>query len=61
MLIDEDIEKPTTEKSKDSPTEQKDYSDLTDKELNIMMQESIDNEDYETASKIRDELNKRKK
>lgn len=32
---------------------------LTDDELNQQMQEAVDNEDYELASKIRDELNKR--
>ena len=60
MLIDEDTEKPSTDSKKDASTEQKEYKELTDKELNDMMQSSIDNEDYEAASKIRDELNKRK-
>jgi hypothetical protein len=32
---------------------------LTDEELNQQMQEAVENEDYELASKIRDELNKR--
>ncbi|MCR9172025.1 MAG: bifunctional nuclease family protein [bacterium] len=32
---------------------------LTDDELNQQMQEAVDNEDYELASKIRDELNRR--
>lgn len=32
---------------------------LTDEELNQQMQDAVDNEDYELASKIRDELNKR--
>jgi len=32
---------------------------LTDDELNQKMQEAVDNEDYELASKIRDELNRR--
>jgi len=32
---------------------------LTDDELNQQMQEAVENEDYELASKIRDELNKR--
>ncbi|PWL24006.1 MAG: hypothetical protein DCO96_15570 [Fluviicola sp. XM-24bin1] len=32
---------------------------LTDDELNQQIQEAVDNEDYELASKIRDELNRR--
>ena len=32
---------------------------LTDEELNLQMEEAVANEDYELASKIRDELNKR--
>ncbi len=32
---------------------------LTDDELNKQMQDAVENEDYELASKIRDELNKR--
>ncbi len=32
---------------------------LTDEELNKQMQDAVENEDYELASKIRDELNKR--
>jgi len=45
---------------KENDEKEKKISDFTDNELNTMMQEAIDNEDYETASKIRDELNKRK-
>jgi len=59
MMIDDD-EKQKTEPDKDKSAEKKDYKDLSDKELNKMMQKAINNEDYETASKIRDELNKRK-
>lgn len=36
-----------------------DYTSKSDKELNKMLQEALDKEDYEKASKIRDELNKR--
>jgi bifunctional DNase/RNase len=36
-----------------------DLSTKSDKELNKMLQEALDEEDYEKASKIRDELNKR--
>ena len=34
-------------------------SSLTTEELNNLLQEAIDHEDYERASEIRDELNKR--
>lgn len=36
-----------------------DFTSKSEKELNKMLQEAIDDEDYEKASKIRDELNKR--
>ncbi|MFN7013837.1 MAG: bifunctional nuclease domain-containing protein [Bacteroidia bacterium] len=36
-----------------------DFSTKSDKELNKMLQDALDEEDYEKASKIRDELNKR--
>lgn len=37
------------------------YAQYSEKELNDMINEAIQNEDYEKASKIRDELKKRKK
>lgn len=37
-----------------------DFSSKSDKELNKMLQDALDDEDYEKASKIRDELNKRR-
>jgi len=37
------------------------YSQYTEKELNEMINEAVQNEDYEKASVIRDELKKRKK
>ncbi len=36
-----------------------DYSSKSDKDLNKMLQDALDEEDYEKASKIRDELKKR--
>ena len=36
------------------------YSNASPEELKEMLQSAIGNEDYEKASKIRDELNKRK-
>jgi len=37
------------------------YSQYTEKELNEMINEAVQNEDYEKASVIRDELKRRKK
>lgn len=61
MLFDEDKGKfvENSEDSKSKDTEKK-YIDMTDDELNKLMEESVKNEDYETASLIRDEFKKRK-
>lgn len=61
MLFDEDSGK-FVDNMKDSKSEDREikYIDMSDDELNKLMEESINNEDYETASLIRDELNKRK-
>lgn len=37
-----------------------DFSNLSDEEINKLMNNAIANEDYEKAAKLRDELNKRK-
>lgn len=61
MLFDEDSGRLVSDKD-DKPKEpEAKYSDMNDDELKKLMNESINNEDYETASIIRDELNKRKK
>lgn len=39
---------------------QSEFENYTENELNEMINEAINNEDYERASKIRDELNRRK-
>lgn len=52
-LISESLEEETVESGSGS------LESLTDEELNQQMQDAVDNEDYELASKIRDELNKR--
>lgn len=52
-FIAESMEEESTEKSSNS------LESLTDEELNKQMQDAVDNEDYELASKIRDELNRR--
>lgn len=52
-LIAESMEEESTEKGGNT------LESLTDDELNKQMQDAVDNEDYELASKIRDELNRR--
>ena len=44
-----------------SPTGKEEYKVKSTEELKAMLQTAIDDEQYETASKIRDELNQRKK
>jgi len=60
MLFDDESGKFVETDKSDEETIPKDYSEMTEDELNKLMEESVINEDYETASKIRDELNKRK-
>ena len=43
-----------------SSASQIDYSDCTSEELNELLDSAITDEDYEKASEIRDEINKRK-
>lgn len=52
-LIAESMEEESADKSGNT------LESLTDDELNKQMQEAVENEDYELASKIRDELNRR--
>lgn len=64
ILLDEDGELPESEI--DEPVvapieEEEEYKAYSDEDLELKLQEAIDNEDYEGASKIRDELNKRNK
>jgi bifunctional DNase/RNase len=66
IMIDEDMEKTqTSQKSpripSNSPEEEEvSFSQLSLDELKEMLQSAVENEEYEKASKIRDELNKRK-
>jgi bifunctional DNase/RNase len=64
ILLDEDGELP--ESDIDEPaiapiSEGEEYTSFSAEDLELKLQEAIDNEDYEGASKIRDELNKRNK
>jgi uncharacterized protein len=66
IMIDEEIEKnETSQKSSTIPShsgeeEEISFSQLSMEELHEMLQSAVENEEYEKASKIRDELNKRK-
>ncbi|KAF0237893.1 MAG: hypothetical protein FD181_1478 [Prolixibacteraceae bacterium] len=65
IILDlEDEESPvrnTQNKEEYSEPEVSTYSQYTEKELNEMINEAVQNEDYEKASIIRDELKRRKK
>jgi len=62
ILMEEEAEltKSPEQKAETEPVEQISFADATLEELNEMLQGAIENEEYEKASKIRDELNKRK-
>ena len=63
-IIMDDMEKPTVEKSEDAPINKGNTEptlDLLDLDaLEALLQEAIDNEDYQKAAQIRDEINRRK-
>ena len=67
IMIDEEMEKTQTSPKSpvipsDSPEEEEEvsFSQLSLVELQELLQSAVENEEYEKASKIRDELNKRK-
>jgi bifunctional DNase/RNase len=66
IMIDEEMEKTQTSSKSpvipsDSPEEEEvSFSQLSLVELQELLQSAVENEEYEKASKIRDELNKRK-
>jgi hypothetical protein len=68
IMIDEEMEKSQTSQksstihspSQDEEVEEVSFSQLSLVELKEMLQSAVENEEYEKASKIRDELNKRK-
>ena len=63
-IIMDDMEKPTVDKSEDAPINKGNTEptlDLLDLDaLEALLQEAIDNEDYQKAAQIRDEINRRK-
>lgn len=68
IVLDDDIEVSSISEAplsevKDSPkvTENEEYKSKSTEELKSMLQTALDEEKYEMASKIRDELNQRKK
>ncbi len=62
ILMEEDQENSKSDELlQDIPSpEQSSYSDYSREELSQMLQSAVENEEYEKASRIRDELNKRK-
>ncbi|MCK9220081.1 MAG: bifunctional nuclease family protein [Bacteroidales bacterium] len=59
MDEDNDLTKPE-EKVEDPAASPESFSDIPISDLKNMLREAVENEEYEKASKIRDELNKRK-
>lgn len=57
----EDLEEPATEELPEVPISMDDLSKLTENELKNLLESAIDEENYEKASKIRDELSNRGK
>jgi uncharacterized protein len=62
ILMEEEAEilKQEEPVAEEDPAEHTSFADATLTELREMLQSAIENEEYEKASKIRDELNKRK-
>jgi uncharacterized protein len=62
ILMEEEQEASKTEESapETNVPEESSFSDYSSEELKQMLQTAVENEEYEKASRIRDELNKRK-
>lgn len=61
ILSDEMMLEDEHEENTDSPQEFSEFQQLSKEELENALQEAIENEDYERASLLRDEINKRTK
>jgi bifunctional DNase/RNase len=59
ILLEDDFEKDEESLEESTPTESTAPKSLTLDELNQQLSIALENEDYESASKIRDEINKR--
>jgi len=60
LEIDDNIDIPDTDLEIDEITEYDEFSMMNEEDLNNRLNEAIENEDYEKATRIRDELNQRK-
>ena len=60
LLEDEDLKEQEEDSGTEEQPQEKNIHQLTDEELNALLDEAIEEENYEKASKIRDELNRRK-
>lgn len=59
ILLDEDMLNTLAEDPIESEKPENEYKSMTLDELEIKLNDAIENEEYEVASKIRDEINKR--
>ena len=59
IILDKDVISTQSIESKKNQEGSNDFKNLSIKELERKLNEAIENEDYELASKIRDEINKR--
>ena len=63
IMVEEEAEASAAQAAEPAagPSHRQEFSSLSTSELNEMLQAAIENEEYEKASKIRDELNRRGK
>ena len=59
IILDKDVISSDKVEEKDSRVDSNDFKNLSKSELEIKLSEAIESEDYELASKIRDEINRR--
>ncbi len=60
MIFDDETAPSPPEKKPEKNSDKTDFTEIPEKELKKMMKEAVDNEEYEKASVIRDELKRRK-
>lgn len=59
IILDKDVISSDTVEEKEAEADSNDFKSLSKSELEKKLSEAIDKEDYELASKIRDEINRR--
>ncbi len=59
IILEKDVISTQITESEESQEDSNIFKNLSTKELERKLNEAIENEDYELASKIRDEINKR--